>query len=495
MRNALLAILVFLFSYSAQAQCAAGFTFTTSGLNVTFTNTSTPVTVPSTQYLSKNLNFGSGWYSFFTSINHTFPGPGTYQVVCDITVYDSLTQAVICTDRDTQQVTVNGSPCAVSLSTIKNGNTVVFTANNLSSTPGMSYFWDFGDGNTGSGSPITHTYTTTGYYHVLLVGSSTSANCSTSDSGLVIITPVQNIISGAILADSNSMDTFKVWLITYDSSSQILTAIDSAIISNGFTQIPVYTFNNIPAGQYRTKAAQLDGPTTGTGYIPTYHATSLYWNSATIINHSGSATTGKNIYMQLGTVTSGPGFIGGNVTMGANKGTAAGDPVAGMQIMLRDNASNAIKYTYTNTNGEYSFNNLPTGLYSVYPEEIGYTTTSSPIILTPNQTMANAVSFEKSENKKTVTPKSTDINDATANNLFYVLPNPSNGVISINWATGTKGSADVTVTDIAGRKVYQGEVKTGSTTPLNLNQLQAGMYFISIHANGQSATKQIVIQK
>lgn len=495
MKNVLLAILVCLFSYAAGAQCQAGFTHSASGLNVSFTNTSTPTTVPSTQFLIKTINFGdgSGWNSFYSSTNNWYPSSGTYSVIVSIKVMDSLTQTVVCQDNDTQQVTVTGPPCAVSFSTVQNGSTVIFTANNINSTPGMSYSWNFGDGNTGTGSPVTHTYASAGYYHVVLVGSSTTANCSSSDSDLVII--VQNTITGTIQADSNSMDTFKVWLITYDSSSQMLAAIDSTIVSNGFTQVPNYAFYNKPAGQYRTKAAQLDGPTTGTGYIPTYHNTSLYWNTATIINHSGGNTTSKHIYMQLGTVTSGPGFVGGNVTMGANKGTAAGDPVVGMLIFLRDNASNAIKHTYTDANGDYSFNNLPTGLYSIYPEEAGYTTTSAPVILTPNQVSSKGVNFVKSDSKQTVTPKSTGISNTVANALFSVSPNPSNGIITINWATGTKGSADVTVTDISGRKVYQSEVNTGSKTQLNLAQLQGGMYFISVEANGQTATKQVVIQK
>ncbi len=495
MRNVLLVLLTCLFAYTASAQCHSSFTYTTSGLTATFTNTSTPSSVSTPYYLVNTINFGTGSGSvyFGTTASKTYATSGTYQVVSYMEIWDSLSNTLVCSDFDTQMVTVTAPPpppCSISISKVISGNTVVFTANNLANTPGMTYSWNFGDNTTGTGSPVTHVYAAPGSYNVLLTGSSSSASCSQTDSITVHISP--NVITGAIFADSLSMDTFKVWLITYDSSTQILEAIDSVIVSNGFTQVPVYTFT-APPGQYRTKAAQLDGPSSGTGFIPTYHANSLYWNTATLINHTGGTTSGRNIYMQTGTVTSGPGFIGGNVTMGANKGTSNG--VEGMQIFLRDNAANVIRYTYTDANGDYSFGNLPTGLYSIYPEEVGYTTTSASVILTPAQTSSQAVNFEKSEGKKTVKPKNTGVSDITIADKFSVSPNPSSGMVFINWSSAMKTNANIAVTDIAGRKVYQSSVKTTSRTEMDLSQLQAGLYFISIEANGRSATKQIVIQK
>ena len=53
--------------------------------------------------------------------------------------------------------------------------------------------------------------------------------------------------------------------------------------------------------------------------MPTYAASSLYWNSAATVNTVGGDDNGMNINMQYGIVPPGPGFVGGNVLNGANK--------------------------------------------------------------------------------------------------------------------------------------------------------------------------------
>jgi PKD repeat protein len=439
------------------------------------------------------MNFGSGWVMFTGStMTHTFPGPGNYMVVAQMNVYDSTT-LVGCTDKDSQMVNIPYPPCAVSISSTQiSNNTITFTANNLASTPGMSYNWNFGDGNTGTGSPVTHTYATSGYYHVTLTASSTSANCSSVDSSLAAIKP--NEITGWVVGDSINADTFKVWLIKYDSSTQILSAVDSTICWNSITGFAPFTFTNPANGNYRLKAAQLDGPTSGTGKVPTYHVSSLYWNTATVFNHTNGSTPNKYIFLQTGTVTSGPGFIGGNVTLGANKGTAAG--VEGLSIFLKDQQDNLVKYTTTDANGDYSFGSLPAGTYVVYPEDINYATTSATVVAAGQHTTVMGINFEQSPKHKTIKPVSTGINDdLKANSMFTVSPNPASGKVFIAWANTAKGNADVTVADVAGRIVYKSTVSTGSIAELNLAHLQSGQYFISVKNNNATASQQVVLQK
>jgi PKD repeat protein len=377
---------------------------------------------------------------------------------------------------------------------VQNGNTVSFTANNLAGTSGMAYNWNFGDGNTATGSPVTHTYAQ-GNYYVTLTASSSSANCSKTANTTVFATvPPPNIISGLIIGDSTSIDTFKVWLITFDSVTNNLYAVDSQVVSNTSLSYPQYSFSNHPGGPYRVKAHQLDGPASGTGFLPTYHLNSLYWNTASIIHHIlGVSTTGKNIIMQTGTVTSGPGFIGGNVTLGANKGTSNGIP--GQLMFLRDNTEKVIAMTFTDNNGDYLFSDLPLGSYSIYPEETGYAITPASITLTNIIKGSHNVHFEKHEAMQVIVPKATSVASITGGHSFNIYPNPGNGVLHIDLPAGTN-QAVIAIRDIAGKNVYSQELTVdGGKAQVNASHLRAGQYLITVEANGQSTTQKFVLDK
>ncbi len=150
------------------------------GTPVAFTNQSNNAT----SYLWK---FGDGNTSTATNPSKTYATPGLYQV--KLIAYRFNTVGSICTDSTIQQIqivdTLNGwftlsdsvSSCAPL--------TVSFTNQNL---PAASAIWNFGDGNTGSGNTVTHTYTQAGTYIVQLV--------STAPTGCVFTTVRTIIING-----------------------------------------------------------------------------------------------------------------------------------------------------------------------------------------------------------------------------------------------------------------------------------------------------------
>ena len=164
-------LLFFVFSasvFSAKAQLTAHFTAsTTSGcapLVVYFTNTSTGTT-GSTIY---NWDSGDGATSGSPGLfSATYLSPGTY------TARLTLTDGGV-TSTTTLTITVYPNPIIsfiASDSTVCPGTSVTFTSTTIPGAPGpMIYTWSFGDGNTGAGSPVTNTYTSPGYYRVILNG-------------------------------------------------------------------------------------------------------------------------------------------------------------------------------------------------------------------------------------------------------------------------------------------------------------------------------------
>ena len=297
-----------------------------------------------------------------------------------------------------------------------------------------------------------------------------------------------NMISGNILTTGTPCyDAIKVWLITYDAATLDLEAIDSTLVY-GTGSTAYYQFTGMPTDNYRVKAA-VDTLSVSTGYMPTYHTSSAYWSAATVIAHTaGTADINKDITMGFGTVTSGPGFIAGNVTLGANKGTSGTVPAVGLLIYVRNSTTGSIiKKTVTDAAGHYSFSNLPLGTYNVYPELINYATTPfNGITLTAAAPSANAASFVEHTISKKISPVGTFTNDLDANvSSVTTFPNPSNGKLNINWNMAQNEVANISVTDITGREVYQSTINmtegTGNSR-IDISALTSGLYMINVRS-------------
>lgn len=603
MKKLLFTFLSILCTYTVFAQCNPQFTWAAAPqgnnlLRVAFTNT-TSFTPPNPvsyayYYLSYGDNTSNSYLYSGGTAYHNYSSPGTYNAQLVMMAYDSLTQQIYCADSVTQLVTVGYSDCGSTISAVQtSAGNYTFTATTPAGTSGMIYNWSFGDGTSGTGSPVNHSYTNAGSYTVVLVATapggcsytntmtiqgggtpncanyvasfSVSANNMTGyftntssfsniagvvrhadwdfgdgasmsgfsygtshvynangtytvtlinkwmdsvtqavyciDTATQTITingsttppPTNNEISGYVLFDSSNISGavgIKVWLITYDSLSNVLTAIDSQSLSSwGFAY---YSFSNEPAGTYYTKAAVTSGQTVGMpGIVPTYHDSSLYWANAAPIYHTGGTSSGNHIWMKSGIVTSGPGFIGGNISLGANKGTNTGVP--NILVYLRDANNNLVRFTYTDANGDYSFGNIGTGVYTIYPEAMNYITIpSASITVTAGQPTVPDIDFKKTPTH--IKPITTGIENVSGN-VFQLYPNPSNGSVKVIWKAGSNGNAHIDIMNVSGSKVFTSEVNTGKAADLDLTSLQSGVYFIRISTGSEQHVEKLVLQR
>ncbi len=551
-------------------------------LRTSFTNT-TSYTTPPGSYAQFTLHYGDGasqpYYNGTTY--HNYAAPGTYNALLCMRVLDSITMQTSCSDTLFFQVTAAYTACATTITKQNNGGgSYTFTANTPAGTSSMSYSWNFGDGNTGTGSPVTHTYATTGNYTVSLQatgggcvysnttpvqynngsincdslhadflsnasglnvaftntsnywfntyqsanwsfgdGSSSTQSspshtyttpgtyavtlhntwidsflltqCHDSITHMVIVTgggnPLNNELSGMIYYDSllisNPSDSFKIWLIQHDSSANTLTAVDSTYRS---IYNPHYAFHNKPSGSYLVKAAVLGQPVSSFGFIPTYHYSSPYWSGATTIYHAGGATLNKDIVMLTGTVTAGPGFIGGNISLGAGKGTGTGAP--GMLVLLRNNSNLVIASTYTDADGNYSFGNIPEGTYNVYPEEMNYATTpSATITIGAGHTSSTGNNFKQTDSE-IVPLGGLSIAGLSKEDGISVYPNPVGQVMFIESKNNKLNQA--TLVNVLGQVVKQQALKPGSNK-IETADLGSGIYYLIIKGDGGARSLKI----
>lgn len=203
--------------------------------------------------------------------------------------------------------------------------------------------------------------------------------------------------------------------------------------------------------------------------------------------------------MMYGTVLSGPGFIGGYVFAGAGKGTASAAPISGMLVYLKNVVTGVIlNYTYTDLAGHYSFPSLPYGNYFVAPEEYGYYTTPSSILTVGPTNDSVMASFKKHTDYGTITPND-DLSwlgaAVISQGSFSMYPNPCTGVLNIE-IPQPYANAMISITDATGRTVYEQSISNYSSNPvpLQLQQLQSGLYILSINTGNNKFTGKFTIQ-
>ncbi|PZF71029.1 PKD domain-containing protein [Taibaiella soli] len=448
-----------------------------------------------TQNMHYSWIYGDGYTGTGANVTHNYTSTGTYTVT--LTAIDSASNpACVYTVSNVIQVIntcgghiANYNVVSISYSTANINNTsATFQGQSLET------HWDFGDGATSNATfAVTHAYAAAGTYNVKMTVKWIDINslniiCMDSTTNPVTVLAPQNIISGNVVFDSlgtplGNIDTAQVWLYKKDASG-LYQAVDSQK-NNLNNYVAYYGFQNQPSGTYIVRAKRTTGAQTGMDDAPTYYSASLYWSQATDIVHTGVTITGKDIIMQSGTMTLGPGTISGTVA------DVNGNGVANILVLLRDINNQLMKYTYTDANGNYSFGTLFVGVYSVYPELLNYVTTPiSNVMITSSSNSQTGLVFTQTTNE--IKPKETGVAGVVKNN-FVVYPNPAKNMTFIRWEQ-TGGAADITVTDVAGRVVKElKNIPMTGTTELNVAALQSGLYFVKIQTGTTQQTVKISI--
>ncbi|HEV7516768.1 MAG TPA: PKD domain-containing protein, partial [Thermoanaerobaculia bacterium] len=192
---------------------AANFSFSpgspAAGQLVTFDASST-----SGNPTSYNWDFGDGTSGNGQIVNHTYGVNGAYIVRLSVSrpgTGPGCNSAGVCTSDTTRAVIVgNGGPplpqadftanvTCVNLfgfqqCTAAAGQIVTLTASPTSTT---SYDWNFGDGTTGSGQTVTHTWTTPGTYAVQLAVSNARGTSSKVETFVITNGPVGGCVQSA----------------------------------------------------------------------------------------------------------------------------------------------------------------------------------------------------------------------------------------------------------------------------------------------------------
>jgi hypothetical protein len=343
----------------------------------------------------------------------------------------------------------------------------------------LNYYWTLDNQYLGDGFEAYAPGLANGVHTVCLTVVDSLNNCSDTQCSTFTVgsNNCYGYISGQLYAGSNNqpLDEGVVYLITYDANTNMLTAVDSMVVDSG----NYYFFGPLACGDYLIKAAAYPGSQYYSNHIPTYYGNSPFWAFAqTISIGQANIQVTSDVTLIAANNPGGPGFIGGDVTQGANK-MDPGDPVGGMQVNLFDMNGNAIAYTYTDANGEFGFENLAYGTYQVYVEQLGVQTIPAIVTISATDPSANDVHILASETLITTGINEFDFEGAISN----VYPNPVTDGAAINFNLEAEVLFDISVVDLAGRTVSTETVSVASgenTLRINAEGLTEGYYFLNI---------------
>ena len=116
-------------------------------------------------------------------------------------------------------------------------------------------------------------------------------------------------------------------------------------------------------------------------------------------------------------------------------------------------------------------------------------------ILSPTSVATvSGVDFIQHTGSKTITPTTESVANITTQNTISIYPNPTNGILNIQWSNSVNTTAHFTITDVTSKKAFDGDMTIAAGKSLvNIGQLVDGVYILSIHAGNKHYEQKITI--
>jgi len=290
---------------------------------------------------------------------------------------------------------------------------------------------------------------------------------------------------GTVYAGNDRLDKGIVQLIRIDSLN------NAYVYDTWYVQdTSHFQFDNVPVGNYYLKAIPSDSSIYYELYAPTYYDTTLYWNTAIVVNPQNQGWYEIHL-VPFNSCNSGSGGINGTI----NQNSKTSTPMPNVEVLLLDQNSHPLTCTFTEGNGAYSFQNLAFGTYIVYPEIPKITTIPYTVNLdasnqneTVNFIIDNGIIYTGI--KETPIPEISGISE--------VFPNPSSGQARISITSLKEMPVTMNILNSTGQVVNSQTVKlqkAGNTVSLAVSDLPDGFYYLRIQAPGGSSMKKFIISK
>jgi len=416
--------------------------------------------------------FGDGTTSGDQNPLHTYADEGTYQVC--LTIYNDADtcESTYCEEIWVGEDTIGN--CVTWFVYDIDELTVDFTAF-YGGDGEAQYTWEFGDGTTGAGETVEHTYADDGIYDVILTAYSSDGSCEAKYFESVWVGDISFSIFGNVyLDDSLVADFADVYLMTFDTiGNGLISVATTQIDGNGYYEFEEVGLENC---MYFVQAELTDASAYFGDYIPTYHLSAMNWEEAWPVFPMPMGYP-SDIYMIADSnVVNGNGNIDGVVENNENRGI-----LSEVLILLQDENGNPLTYLRTDENGEFEFPELDYGTYIVYTEIVGIETTPAVVTLSQENPTAS-IKIVVANGEATL---GIDKVSAFIDGVGNITPNPVAENASIEIDVKQSSTVTISVVNQYGQSlsVVKQQMNSGKNEiAINTVSLPQGVYILNIVA-------------
>ncbi|HEX2933712.1 MAG TPA: PKD domain-containing protein [Bacteroidales bacterium] len=445
--------------------------YDTAGAAVTvyFTDQSSP------NVINRHWDFGDGTSSVIKNPVHRYTLP-TGSVV---NIREIVTTSLGCMDTISRRLHIvypyRTDSCYANFtyaqdSTVSSGWGYRFT--NLSSANATSYYWDFGDGTSSVMKDPMHVYRlVSGTQAVVTLRITTSMYCTDTVFKIIALPQIANnyFLSGKVMVKTTPLSSGIVALYKKNSINRYILK-DANVITNGS-----FKFEQLEAGKYIICA--IPDINNSDKCLPTYYVNSLHWSTANEIDLKSNAQGLTLKMMAVKSLTAGVGSISGNVIENTFEATSESSLKSATQVTynvyLYSASGEIISSATPDAMGNFSFQNLPYGNYSLNVEYPNYESRSMTVNLTQTTPSVNNIQFSVDRLALAVNP----VKDENEITVYYVSAN------QIAVRVREAGKYNVSVVSITGSILYQNnalDFDANTDKIIDLKNIPAGTYLLKM---------------
>jgi len=348
--------------------------------------------------------------------------------------------------------------------------------------------WDFGDGTISDEYSPGHEFPGAGTYNVCLIIFCEDSTGYIFDSDTICKPLIVNFnIGGHVFVDNYPIDEGDAWL--YKIEDQIIP-----IDTTHFDTLGYYFFYQIEEGDYIIKTAPTSGSNFSSDYFPCYYGNEILWPYAEIVN-----VTGNNWELDVHLEPMSNSSYGTGIAEGTIMQLKTGEPLEGIEILLYDIESNAMKCTFSDQNGLFGLHNIEFGTYYISAEITGIYCDIQMITLDENNNYITGLEFyvdlSSPVDLKEPLYSHDQLYDVT------ISPNPARDKIDLQFKVQSSKfkmqGCRLQVYDVSGKIVKETDVsEANSSINIDVSHYQNGIYSVILRdsKNIYAKEKFIVVQ-